>query len=348
MGRRLSFFLVVLALLLSAPPLESQEFSFAGADAYQALLRAGYTTLERFAALLVPSKIPLLADGGGDGGGGSGDGGGGSGDGGGTGTGGGTGDGGSGAGAAGAGAAGGAGTGGTGDGTSGTGDGTGGNGDGTGDSSSAADAAAATSDAAATDAAAAAATDAAATDAATTNVAAADNAAVDNTSVTDPTTVTNTAVEEAPTAALTAIDNVSPLDAIQAIATTDPRGGEIVSAPVNNGIPGGAVPALGGPGAAPVDVAINAVIVSAAQSPWDAIRRAPGVRNVIITGGIVALGKTPIPGEIPGGGPQPAWLRVIPDLRLLNGSAIPPVVPNVIDIRIMNCPIAIDQINNPP
>ena len=104
MGRRLSFFLVVLALLLSAPPLESQEFSFAGADAYQALLRAGYTTLERFAALLVPSKIPLLADGGGDGGGGSGDGGGGSGgsgDGGGSGTGGGTGDGGSGAGAAG-------------------------------------------------------------------------------------------------------------------------------------------------------------------------------------------------------------------------------------------------------
>ena len=66
---------------------------------------------------------------------------------------------------------------------------------------------------------------------------------------------------------------MTPLDAIQAIATTDPRGGEIVSAPVNNGIPGGAVPALGGPGAAPVDVAINAVIVSAAQSPWDAIRR---------------------------------------------------------------------------
>jgi len=138
------------------------------------------------------------------------------------------------------------------------------------------------------------------------------------------------------------------LAAIVAIPTTDPRGGEDVSAQANNGIPGGAAPALGGQGAAPVDVAINAVIVSAAQSPWDAIRRAPGVRNVIITGGIVALGKTPIPGEIPGGGPQPAWLRVIPDLRLLNGSAIPPVVPNVIDIRIMNCPIAIDQINNPP
>jgi hypothetical protein len=95
----------------------------------------------------------------------------------------------------------------------------------------------------------------------------------------------------------------------------------------------------------PVDVEINAVIVSAAQSPWDAIKRGPGVRNVIVTGGIIALGKTPIPGEIPGGGPQPAWLRLIPDLRLLDGSAIPPVVPNVIDIRIMNCPIKV--VENP-
>jgi len=50
---------------------------------------------------------------------------------------------------------------------------------------------------------------------------------------------------------------------------------------------------------------------------------------VIVTGGIVTLGKKPIPG----GGPQPAWLRVIPDPRLLDGSAIPPVVPNIIDIR---------------
>jgi hypothetical protein len=133
------------------------------------------------------------------------------------------------------------------------------------------------------------------------------------------------------------------LNAIMSIPTTDPRGGEGVVPTVNNGAPVGVAPALGGPGAAPVDVAINAVIVSAAQSPWDAIRRAPGVRNVIVTGGIIALGKTPIPGEIPGGGPQPAWLRLIPDLRLLNGSAIPPVVPNVIDVRIMNCPIRIEN-----
>ena len=174
---------------------------------------------------------------------------------------------------------------------------------------------------------------------ATTDVDAIDNTAVDPT---DPTDVV------APPTDPTTPTVTPELAAIMSIPTTDPRGGEGVVPTVNNGAPVGAAPALGGPGAAPVDVAINAVIVSAAQSPWDAIRRAPGVRNVIITGGIIALGKTPIPGEIPGGGPQPAWLRLIPDLRLLNGSAIPPVVPNVIDVRIMNCPIAIDPINNPP
>src|SRR5271166_4393394 len=287
MGKILSFLLVVLALLLSAQPVDSQEFPFAGVDAYQALLRAGYTTLERFAALLVPSKIPLLADGGGDGGGGSGDGGG-------------AGDGGSGAGAAG------------GTGTGGAGDGTGGTGDGTGDSSAAAESAAATSDAAAstdaasTDAAAAATDASAATDAAAADAAATDEAAVDNTAVTAVTTdpaISPDAVAP-PTDPTTVNNDVTPeLAAIMSIPTTDPRGGEDVSPAVTNGVPGGAAPALGGPGAAPVDVAINAVIVSAAESPWDAIRRAPGVRNVIVTGGIIALGKTPIPGEIPGGGP---------------------------------------------
>ena len=147
---------------------------------------------------------------------------------------------------------------------------------------------------------------------------------------TDPTTVNNAVTPE--------------LSAIEDIATTDPRGGEALSAAPSTGVrtgPGGAIPPGEPAPIGPVDVAINAVIVSAAQSPWDAIRKAPGVRNVIVTGGIIALGKTPIAGEIPGGGPQPAWLRVIPDLRLLDGSAIPPVVPNVIDIRIMNCPIKV-------
>jgi len=117
---------------------------------------------------------------------------------------------------------------------------------------------------------------------------------------TDPTSATNAITVTTQQSEPTNVNNaVTPeLSAIEDIATTDPRGGEDVSPPANNGISGGAAPALGGSGAAPVDVAINAVIVSAAQSPWDAIRRAPGVRNVIITGGIIALGKTPIPGEI--------------------------------------------------
>ena len=205
------------------------------------------------------------------------------------------------------------GTGGTGDGTGGTGDGTGGNGDGTDDSSSAADAAAATSDAAAAatsddaastaaaatsdDAAAAAAaaaatTDAAAVAAATTTTTANDApdapANTDPSAVapsntdpsaptappTDPTAPPAVTVNNAPTTQQTDQTTVTPeLAAIMSIPTTDPRGGEGVVPTVNNGAPVGAAPALGGPGAAPVDVAINAVIVSAAQSPWDAIRR---------------------------------------------------------------------------
>ena len=85
--------------------------------------------------------------------------------------------------------------------------------------------------------------------------------------------------------------------------TTDPRGGEVVAPTVSNGLtpgttveagPGGVTSGPSGPGAgappAPVDVEINAVIVSAAQSPWDAVKRTPGVRNVIVTGGVIALG----------------------------------------------------------
>jgi len=71
-------------------------------------------------------------------------------------------------------------------------------------------------------------------------------------------------------------------------------------------------------------------------------QRAPGIGTITVVGGIVALGKTPIPGEIPGGGPQPPWLRIIPDLSLLNGSKIPPVVPNIMDIRWLNCPIKVE------
>jgi hypothetical protein len=88
------------------------------------------------------------------------------------------------------------------------------------------------------------------------------------------------------------------LAAIEDIATTDPRGGfapeEIPGAGFANlaaaavtTIPPGRFPP---PGALPENIEIHAVIISAAQSPWDAIKRAPGVGAITVIGGIVALG----------------------------------------------------------
>jgi hypothetical protein len=373
--RKAQYLAILAAFILSRESIGAQEFpSFSGA-AYRDLLRRAFGQIERFAGFLAPSKIRFLTDGGSDGGssdGGSSDGGSSSGDGGSSSDGGAAGA----AGAAGAGAAGaGAGdssggtgdsSGSTGDGTGSTGDGTGSAGDGTGSASDGDGASASASDAAAaaasatSDAATSAATDAA-TDAATatttTTTTNDDEAAPENDNnapPSDPNTVT-----EAPTAdpnTITAdptnpsnLDNaVSPLDAIQDEALTDPRGGSDPGPFTGPGLPDVASATTIPPGefvpTGPlVNVEIHAVIVSAAQSPWDAIHRAPGVSTVTVIGGIVALGKTPIPGEIPGGGPQPHWLRVIPDLRLLNGSMIPPVVPNIIDIRWLNCPIRVEE-----
>ena len=175
--------------------------------------------------------------------------------------------------------------------------------------------------------------------------AAAQDAPADPAALSDPTTDPATVAQNTPE---------SPLDAIQSEATTDPRGGSVSSSFDTAGGGLGAGPAApaaaaspvppdaGGaaPRAGPVDITINAVIVSGASSPWHAVQRAPGVRNVIVNGGIIAWGKTPLPGEPPPG-PQPDWLYVNPDPGLVDGSAIPPVVPNIIDIRWLNCPIKV-------
>jgi hypothetical protein len=111
------------------------------------------------------------------------------------------------------------------------------------------------------------------------------------------------------------------------------------------------VPALRGlvPGVG-VDVAINAVIVSGARTPWEAIGRSSGVRNVIVTGGIIALGETALAKSAPGvtvgdAANPPEWLKFKPDLRYASGSVFPPVVPNVIDIRTISN--SEDVIENP-
>jgi hypothetical protein len=346
---------ILVAFILSRESIYAQEFRTFGANAYRELLRAAFSQLERFGGLLSNTKIRFLADGGGDGGdgGSSGDGSGSSGDG-------------SAAGAAGAAA------GASGDGTGSAGNGNGGDSssdgdgasssDGDGDSASASDAASAAASAA-TDAAASDAADAATTSTTTTTT---DNDDEDNapsnnnnnnnaqdpdpdppsnpdnnnatiSNETDPTTPTITAE----------------LATIEDQATTDPRGGSTPDIPDGVGIAPGAIVTTippGGfppPGAPPENIEIHAVIVSEAQSPWDAIKRATGVGTITVVGGIVAMGKTPISGEIPGGGPQPDWLRLVPDVRLLNGSMIPPVVPNIMDIRWLNCAIKVEDPSNP-
>jgi hypothetical protein len=83
------------------------------------------------------------------------------------------------------------------------------------------------------------------------------------------------------------------------------------------------------------------VIVSGAPTPWEAVGKVSGVGNVIVTGGIVALGDKPLaksPSGILVGAPNnpPVWLKLKPELHYLDGDIFPPIVPNVIDTRIIS------------
>ncbi len=87
------------------------------------------------------------------------------------------------------------------------------------------------------------------------------------------------------------------------------------------------------PGIAPSN--IHAVIISGLSDPAKVITSP----NVTLTGGIVALGKNTL---------QPtssAWspgLRVVPDYALLTGEKIPPVTPNILDVRIVRQEVTAD------
>jgi hypothetical protein len=75
-------------------------------------------------------------------------------------------------------------------------------------------------------------------------------------------------------------------------------------------------------------VNIHAVIISGLSDPTKVI----GSPNVTVTGGIVALGKDGSPPS-----PSSSWspgLRIVPDYGLLTGEKIPPVTPNILDVRI--------------
>src|SRR5215469_743142 len=81
------------------------------------------------------------------------------------------------------------------------------------------------------------------------------------------------------------------------------------------------------PAGAPAN--IHAVIVSGLSDPAKVVASS----NVTLTGGIVALGKNGSPPST-----SSAWspgLKIIPDNALLTGQKIPPVTPNIIDLRIV-------------
>jgi hypothetical protein len=54
---------------------------------------------------------------------------------------------------------------------------------------------------------------------------------------------------------------------------------------------------------------------------------------VTLVGGVVALGKDPAPPTAPN--PWTNGLRIVPDEALLTGAKIPPLTPNIIDVRIV-------------
>jgi hypothetical protein len=75
---------------------------------------------------------------------------------------------------------------------------------------------------------------------------------------------------------------------------------------------------------------IHAVIISGRSDPTRVVTSA----NVTLTGGVIALGKDPSPPAKP----TAQWssgLRIVPDEALLTGAKIPPLTPNIIDVRIV-------------
>jgi hypothetical protein len=80
---------------------------------------------------------------------------------------------------------------------------------------------------------------------------------------------------------------------------------------------------------------IHAVIISGLSDPAKVIVSS----NVTLTGGLVALGKANA------GGTMSTWspgLRIFPDYELLTGTKIPPVTPNIIDVRIVRQQVRAD------
>jgi len=150
---------------------------------------------------------------------------------------------------------------------------------------------------------------------------------------TDPSTTDPTALDFATQQAIDAITNPwggVPAPALPTDLELGPGGNPVPAGPEAPGTfsPGPPTPPPEpGPGVPSTRRAqIHAVIVSNLSDPSQVLSG-----NVNLTGGIIALGP-PTPSQKPG-----RWdpnVQITPDPDLLNGSKIPPLVPNVIDVRI--------------
>jgi hypothetical protein len=86
----------------------------------------------------------------------------------------------------------------------------------------------------------------------------------------------------------------------------------------------------------PIRSSIHAVIISGLSDPAKVITSP----NVTLTGGVIALGKNSTPPVSPS-----TWslgLSIIPDYQLLTGEKIPPVTPNILDVRIVRQEVTAD------
>jgi hypothetical protein len=77
---------------------------------------------------------------------------------------------------------------------------------------------------------------------------------------------------------------------------------------------------------------IHAVIISGRSDP---ARIVTSPNGVTLTGGVVALGKDPSPPAKPAA-QWSSGLRIVPDHSLLTRTKIPPLTPNIIDVRIVS------------
>ena len=79
-------------------------------------------------------------------------------------------------------------------------------------------------------------------------------------------------------------------------------------------------------------VTINAVLVGGAVDPWTTVD-ASMVDSMTVIGGVAAIG----PSALSRTGPNPSPLLTIqPDVTYLTGARLPPITPNVFDVRIIS------------